>query len=72
MARGGIRGSFLHVRLILKYHYRRTAAFYRLKISRCVKMLLSLEGWPTDNFPIEYIEGILSKFGYFGPYFSVF
>ena len=41
--------------------YYRTAAFYRVKTSHTVKMLLCFEGWLIDKFPIVTYRTNLPK-----------
>ena len=51
--------------------YPRTAAFYVTKILRCVKELLSIESWPSDNIPIKICRKNLGKIWLFcSIYFS--
>ena len=52
--------------------YRWTAAFYVTKLSRHVKKLLSFEGQPSDNFPIEMYRRTLVKIWSFWSIFFCF
>ena len=52
--------------------YRWTATFYGMKLSRCVKKLLSSEGRPSDNFSIEIYRGNLVKIWCFWSIFFSF
>ena len=62
LRREGVWGHFCNFGSHESTFYRRTAAFYVTKISRCVKKILSFEGQSSDHFPMEIYRRNLVEF----------